>query len=202
MLQRDWWKWVCLHSNNETFIHGCTASMRLNNTICTHRKSSDVYLVIDEQLYWVISPFDQHNLIGLPWYAVGEWGANAGVGSRFQPHAHGESVHLRQALLDAAIQVVGSQGEGHLETLWGLKRAASCRPDEEGQRHMLASICQRTNAWLYVIYSNIFQYLRTLLKRKYFIFVFSYLMICTQMNFRQRFVSKNTGDFSHFKIYT
>lgn len=89
-------------------------------------KPETTCLVIDEQLYWVIAPFDQHNLIRLPWHTIGERRPYARTGAGLDPHAEGEGVHLWQALGDAAVQVVGPLGEGQLELLWGLEVSSSC----------------------------------------------------------------------------
>lgn len=64
------------------------------------------HLVIDEQLNWVIAPFDQHNLIGLSGHTVGERRPDARRGVRLDPHAERECIHLGEALDDAAVQVV------------------------------------------------------------------------------------------------
>lgn len=83
-------------------------------------------LVVDEQLYWIISPFDQHNLIGLARHPVGEGGSYTRSGARLDPHAECEGVHLWQALCDAAIQVVGPLREAEFELLRRLEVSSSC----------------------------------------------------------------------------
>lgn len=75
------------------------------------------HLVINQQLDGVVAPLDEDDLVSLARHSVGEGGPDAGTGAGLEPHAHGEGVHLRQALLDAAVQVVGAKGEGHLEVL-------------------------------------------------------------------------------------
>lgn len=83
------------------------------------------YLVINEQLNGVITPLYQHNLVGLPRNTVREGGSDPWAGAGLDPHAEGEGVHLRQALGDAAEQVVGPLGEGQLKLLGGLKISSS-----------------------------------------------------------------------------
>lgn len=61
------------------------------------------HLVIDEQLDGVVTPLDQHDLVGLPRHRVGEGGANARRGAGPQPQADGEGVQLGQRLLDLAV---------------------------------------------------------------------------------------------------
>lgn len=82
-------------------------------------KPETACLVIDEQLYWVISPFDQHNLIRLPWYTIREGRPYARTGAGLDPHAECEGIHLWQALSDAAVQVVCPLWKGKLELFWG-----------------------------------------------------------------------------------
>lgn len=62
----------------------------------------------------------------MPWYTVREGCPYAGTGAGLDPHAESEGVHLRQALGDAAVQVVGPLGEGQLELLWGLEVSSPC----------------------------------------------------------------------------
>ncbi len=83
-------------------------------------------LVINKQLYRVIAPFDQHNLIRLPWYTIREGRPYAGAGTGLDPHAECEGVHLWQALCDASVKVVGPLGEGEFELLGGLKISSPC----------------------------------------------------------------------------
>lgn len=83
-------------------------------------------LVVDEQLYWIIAPFDQHNLIGLARHPVGEGGSYTRSGAGLDPHAKCEGVHLWQALCDAAIQVVGSLREAEFKLLRRLEVSSSC----------------------------------------------------------------------------
>lgn len=93
------------------------------------------HLVIDNHLNGVIAPFDQHDLVSLPWHAVGEGRPDARTGAGLDPHAQCEGVHLWKALGDTAIQVVGALREGQLELLWGLEVPPSCRKSErEGER--------------------------------------------------------------------
>lgn len=88
--------------------------------------SSRTYLVINQQLDGVVSPFDEDYLVGLPWHAVRERGSYARAGAGLEPHAHGKGVHLWQALLDAPVQVVGAKREGHLEILGRLEGVITC----------------------------------------------------------------------------
>lgn len=91
------------------------------------------HLVIDEQLNWVIAPFDEHNLVGLSWNTVGERCPYARTGAGLDPHAERERVHLREALGDAAVEVVGTLWEAQLKLLWGLEVSSSC-PDIESRQ--------------------------------------------------------------------
>lgn len=75
------------------------------------------YLIIDQQLDWIVPPLDEDYLVGLSRNAVGEGRPYARTGAGLEPHAHGEGVHLREALLDAPVEVVGAKREGHLEIL-------------------------------------------------------------------------------------
>ena len=61
--------------------------------------------------------------ISLAWpgHPVREGCPYPGQGAGLDPHAECEGVHLRQALGDAAVQVVGPLGEGHLKLLGGLE---------------------------------------------------------------------------------
>lgn len=83
-------------------------------------------LVINEKLNWVVAPFNQHNLICLPWYTVRKRRAYARAGAGLDPHAESESIHLWQALGDTAIQVVGTLGQGQLKLLWGYEVTSAC----------------------------------------------------------------------------
>lgn len=80
--------------------------------------SQQAYLVVDEQLDGVVTPLDEHDLVGLPGHSVGEWGADARRGTGPQPQADGEGVQLGQRLLDLAIQVVCAEREGDFERIW------------------------------------------------------------------------------------
>ncbi len=85
------------------------------------------HLIIDEQLHGAVSPLYQHNLIGLTRDTVRERGADSRTGTGLQPHTHGEGVHLWQALLDAAIQVVGAQRQRHFKVLWRFEPTVTCK---------------------------------------------------------------------------
>lgn len=65
--------------------------------------SSWPHLVVDKQLYGIVTPLYQHNLIGLPRHSVGEWRADAWRGAGPQPQADGEGIQLGQRLLDLAV---------------------------------------------------------------------------------------------------
>lgn len=70
------------------------------------------YLVIDQQLHGVAAPFDEHQLIGLPWYSVREGSAEAWTGSGLQPQADGQGKDLvGDGPLHPAVHVVGPHGE-------------------------------------------------------------------------------------------
>ena len=84
-------------------------------------------LVIDQQLYGVVAPFNQHDLVGLPRDAVGEGGADARAGAGLDPHAQGEGVHLREGFGELAVQVVGALRQGQLELLRRLEIPTACR---------------------------------------------------------------------------
>lgn len=84
------------------------------------------YLVIDQQLNGIVPPFNQDYLVGLSWHTIGEWRAYAWAGTGFEPHAHSEGVHFREALLDAPVQVVGTEREGHLEILRWFEGIVTC----------------------------------------------------------------------------
>lgn len=75
------------------------------------------YLVVDENLHGVVSPLDQHQLVGLSGHGVGEGCPHARRGVGLDPQAHAEGVHLREAPLGFGVHVVGSQGEGELELI-------------------------------------------------------------------------------------
>lgn len=81
-------------------------------------------LVIDEQLQGVGAPLQQHDLVGLAGDGVRERGAEPRQGLGLQPHADGEGVELRQALLHAGVHVVVLHWDGHLE---GVGRAVAWR---------------------------------------------------------------------------
>lgn len=88
------------------------------------------HLVVYEQLYWVIAPFNQHNLIRLAGHPIRERCPNARACTGLNPHAESEGVHLRQGLSEAAIQVVGPLGEGQFKLLWGLEVSSTCNQRE------------------------------------------------------------------------
>lgn len=88
-------------------------------------KPETACLIIDEQLDGVIAPFDQHNLIGLPRYPIGEGGPYTRTGAGLDPHAEREGVHLGQALGDAAVQIIGPLREAELKLLRGLEVSSS-----------------------------------------------------------------------------
>lgn len=70
------------------------------------------YLVVDEQLHGVAAPFDEHQLVGLAWYGVGEGRAEAGARPRLQPQADGQGKDLvDHRPLHPAVHVVGPHGE-------------------------------------------------------------------------------------------
>lgn len=83
-------------------------------------------LVINEELNWVIAPFNQHDLICLPWYTVRKGCAYTGAGAGLDPHAESKRVHLWQALGNAAIQVVGTLRQRQLKLLWGHEVSSAC----------------------------------------------------------------------------
>lgn len=68
-----------------------------------------IYLIIDEELYWVVAPFNQHNLVCLTGNTVRKRGPNAKAGTGLEPHAHGKGIHFRQALFHSAKKVVCAQ---------------------------------------------------------------------------------------------
>lgn len=96
------------------------------------------HLVVHQQLYGVVPPLDQHYLVGLPWDPVREGGPDSRPGARLEPHADGERIHLRQAALDAAVQVVCAQRERDLEILRGFQSEVTCR-QPNGLYYPLAS---------------------------------------------------------------
>ncbi len=75
------------------------------------------YLVIDENLHGVVSPFNQHQLIGLTRDSIGKGCPHPGRGVGFDPQTHAEGVHLRKAPLGFGIHIVGSQREGELKLI-------------------------------------------------------------------------------------
>ena len=91
------------------------------------------HLVIDEQLNGVVTPFYQHNLIGLPGYRIRERGANARQSAGSQPQANGEGIQFRQCFLDLAIQVVCPEREGDLECIGRLESTVAWRVGNRGQ---------------------------------------------------------------------
>lgn len=80
-------------------------------------RGPSTYLIVDQQLDWIVPPFDQDDLVGLPRHTVREGRPDAWTGAGLEPHADSEGVHLREALLDAPVQIVGAKREGHLEIL-------------------------------------------------------------------------------------
>ena len=70
------------------------------------------YLIIDQQLHGVAAPLDEHQLIGLSRYCVGEGSTEAGTGTCFQPQAdcQGEDL-VDHRPLHSAVHVVGPHGE-------------------------------------------------------------------------------------------
>lgn len=84
------------------------------------------YFVVNEQLYWVIAPFNQYNFVCLTWHPVGKGCPYARDGAGLNPHTEREGVHLWQALCDASIQVVGPQWEGQFKLLWGPEVPSPC----------------------------------------------------------------------------
>lgn len=87
-------------------------------------------LIVDEQLDWVIAPFDQHDLVRLARRTVGEGRSNPGTGAGLDPHGEGKRVHLREALGDASVQVVCPLREVELEQLWRLKITTSYKKQQ------------------------------------------------------------------------
>lgn len=84
------------------------------------------YLIIDQQLNGIVPPFNQDYLVGLSWHTIGEWCPYAWAGAGLEPHAHSEGIHFREALLDAPVQVVGTEREGHLEILRWFEGIVTC----------------------------------------------------------------------------
>lgn len=83
-------------------------------------------LVINEELYWIIAPFNQYNFICLTWHPIRKGCPYARAGTGLNPHTECEGVHLWQALSDAAIQVVGPLWEGQFKLLWGPEVPSPC----------------------------------------------------------------------------
>lgn len=89
------------------------------------------YLVIDQYLHRVVAPLYEDQLVGLAWNSVGKRCAHTGGRIRLEPHAHGEGVHLRQALLHFGVHVVGSQWERQLEFIQRPVFSLACVGDIE-----------------------------------------------------------------------
>lgn len=100
------------------------------------------HLIIDEQLHGAVSPLYQHNLIGLTRDAVRERGSDSRTGTGLEPHTHSEGVHLWQALLDAAIQVVGAQRQRHLKVLWRFECTVTCKENQGRGLHWRTGRCK------------------------------------------------------------
>lgn len=77
------------------------------------------YLVVDEDFHGIVAPLDEDQLVGLARHGVGEGRAHPGGRAGLEPHAHGEGVHLGQALLHLGVHVVGPQRERELELVSG-----------------------------------------------------------------------------------
>lgn len=105
-----------------TIKENCNTNFRRPEATC---------LVVDEQLYWIIAPFNQHDLIGLAGHPVGKGSSYTRSSAGLDPHAEREGVHLWQALCNAAIQVVGPLREAKFELLRRLEVSSSCN-DTEG----------------------------------------------------------------------
>lgn len=88
--------------------------------------NESTHLVIHQELDGIVPPLYQDDLVGLTRNTVGERRSNTRTGAWLQPHTNGKGVHFREALLDAAVQVVGPQREGHLEVLRWLEGVVVC----------------------------------------------------------------------------
>ena len=75
------------------------------------------YLVVDEQLHGVAAPLDEHQLIGLSRYGVGEGSAEARTRSCLQPQADRQGKELvDHRPLHPGVHVVGPHGEVEQES--------------------------------------------------------------------------------------
>lgn len=84
------------------------------------------YLVINENLHWIVSPFYENQLICLTWDRIGERCPHSRWGIGLQPHAHGQGIHLRQAFFHFCIHVVGPQRECKLKFIQGSVFSLTC----------------------------------------------------------------------------
>lgn len=85
------------------------------------------HLIIDEQFHWVVSPLDEYKLIGLTRHCIRERRPHSRRGVGFDPQAHCEGVHLRQALFHFSIHVVGPQWERQLKFIQGSVFLFTCQ---------------------------------------------------------------------------
>lgn len=71
-----------------------------------------LYLVVDQQLHGVAAPFDEHQLVGLSRYGVGEGSAKARTRSGFHPQADCQGKDLiDNRPLHPGVHVVGPHGK-------------------------------------------------------------------------------------------
>lgn len=98
------------------------------------RRFLQTYLVIYQNLHRVVSPLYEDQFVGLTRNCVWERCAHSGGRVGFEPHAHGEGVHLRQTLLHFGVHVVGSQRKGELEFIQGPVFPLTC--GEENTQHL------------------------------------------------------------------
>lgn len=102
-----------------------------------------LYLVVDEDLHGIVAPLDEDQLVGLAGHGVGEGRAHPGGRAGLEPHAHGEGVHLWQALLHLGVHVVGPQWECELELVPGAVVLLTWREQDTVPSSAPQSLCSR-----------------------------------------------------------
>lgn len=137
--------------------NGSFATWRQNASVCCAEPTSPhirpiteqflPHLVVYEYFHRVVSPLYEHQLVGLTWNCVGERCAHSGGRVGFEPHAHGERVHLRQTLLHLCVHVIRPQRERELEFVQRPVFSLTCEGKKENV--WLEILCRtRCHPWL------------------------------------------------------
>ncbi len=93
-----------------------TAGFVVQGHTCAHSFISFTHSVLDQQLHGVVSPLDEHQLVGLSRHRVGEGRPEPRPDASLHPQTQREGEDLvQQRVLQPAVHVVGPHGEADLE---------------------------------------------------------------------------------------